>query len=85
MAMPHHIYTIAHIYITFILLSISSFILLPLLWAGRLAQTLLVWHSNDMKAFLFLPGVRGADGNLDVLGLEPGEERPQVPGQFYLN
>jgi hypothetical protein len=43
-AMLHRIHTIIHIYITFILLFIPFFILLPLLWAGRLAQTLLVCH-----------------------------------------
>ncbi len=46
MATLHHIYTVTHIYITFILLFISFFILLLLLWAGRLAQTLLVCHST---------------------------------------
>ncbi len=42
----HHIYTVTYIYITFILLFIPFFILLPLLWAGRLAQTLLVCHTE---------------------------------------
>jgi hypothetical protein len=46
MATLHHRYTVTHIYITFILLFIPFFILLPLLWAGRLAQTLLVCHNT---------------------------------------
>jgi hypothetical protein len=47
MAILHHIHTIAHIYITFILLFIPFFILLPLFWTGWLAQTFLVWHNNS--------------------------------------
>jgi hypothetical protein len=35
--MLHPIYMVTHIYITFMLLFISFFILLPHLWAGRLA------------------------------------------------
>ncbi len=41
MATLHHLYTVTHIYITFILLFIP-FILLPLL-SGRLVQTLRYW------------------------------------------
>jgi hypothetical protein len=39
-AMPHHIYTDTHIYITFILLLILFFTLLTFSWAGQLTQTL---------------------------------------------
>ncbi len=35
----HHIYTVTHTHITFIILLTSFFILLPLSWAGRLSQT----------------------------------------------
>jgi hypothetical protein len=43
----HHIYTDTHICITFTLLFIPFFILLPLPWAGRLTQTLLVSHNYE--------------------------------------
>jgi hypothetical protein len=46
MAALHHIYT--YIYITSILLSMPLFTLLPLSWAGRLVQTLLVCHITSM-------------------------------------
>ncbi len=46
-ATPHRIYTDTHIYITFILLSILFFTLLPSFWASRLAQTLPIWHNNN--------------------------------------
>jgi hypothetical protein len=42
MATLHHIYIDTHIYITYVLLFIPFFILLPLFRAGWLAQTLLV-------------------------------------------
>ncbi len=45
----HHIYTVSHIYIAFTLLLISFFILLPLFWAGRLAQTFLVCHNYFLE------------------------------------
>ncbi len=48
MAALRHIYTVTHIYITFILLFISFFILLPLLWAGQLLQTFLVCHDSHL-------------------------------------
>ncbi len=41
-ATSHHMCTSTHIYMTFILLFILSFILLPFSWAGWLAQTLSV-------------------------------------------
>jgi hypothetical protein len=44
--MLHLIYMVTHIYITFILLFISFFILLLHLWAGRLALILLVGNSS---------------------------------------
>ncbi len=46
MATLHHIYIVTHIYITFILLFTSFLILFLLLWAGQLAQTLLVCHNS---------------------------------------
>jgi hypothetical protein len=48
-AMLHLIYTDTHIYITFILLFIPFFKLLPLFGAGRLAQTLLVCHTYYLR------------------------------------
>ncbi len=50
----HHIYTVTYIYITFILLFIPFFILLPICWAGRLVQTLLVCHSYEHYYYLKL-------------------------------
>jgi hypothetical protein len=47
MTMLHHIYTVTHIYIIFKLLFIPFFTLLPLFWAGQMAQTLLVCHRKD--------------------------------------
>ncbi len=44
-AAPHHMYTDKHIYITFVLLFILFFTLLPFSWAGWLAHTLPVWHN----------------------------------------
>jgi hypothetical protein len=48
-AIPHLTYTYTHIYITFMLLLIFFFTLPPSSWAGWLAQTLPVWHSNDKR------------------------------------
>jgi hypothetical protein len=45
-AVPHLIHIYTHIYIKFILLSVFFFTLLPPPLAGRLAQTLPVWHNN---------------------------------------
>jgi hypothetical protein len=42
---PHLMHTYTHIHITFALLSVSFFTLLPPHSAGRLAQTLPVWHN----------------------------------------
>ncbi len=50
-AMPHRMYTDTHLYITFILLSILFFTLLPFSWASRLAQTLPVWHTYFLLLF----------------------------------
>jgi hypothetical protein len=64
MAALNHIYidTHTHIYITSILLFIPFFILLPLFWAGRLAQTLLVCHRYFEKKTL--PPVPPGEGIL---------------------
>ncbi len=43
-AMPHLTQTYTHIHITFVLLSVSFFTLLPPPLAARLAQTLPIWH-----------------------------------------
>ncbi len=50
MAALHDTYTDTHIYITLILLFIFFFILLPLPLAGRLSQTLPVWHNYSIEA-----------------------------------
>jgi hypothetical protein len=53
-ATPHCMYTDKHIYITFILLSIIFFTLLPFSWASWLAQTLPVWRTFIVMTILQL-------------------------------
>ncbi len=53
-ALLHHIYgyTVTHIYITFVLLFIPFFILLPHPWAGRLTRSLLSGTIISCEMFL---------------------------------
>ncbi len=54
MAALHNTYTDTHIYITLISLSILFFTLLLPSLAGRLTQTLPVWHNNQPTNLIYL-------------------------------